>query len=390
MKRTLLSVAIAGLVAAPAALADVSVYGKANITFQQFEDSYTGAGLDWTGRDNWEMLSNASRIGIKGSHDISDNLKGIYKLEYEYDNADGLSDSDELKARNLYIGLQHKTLGTLIAGKHDTPVKLAQGKVDQFNDLEYGDIKNFMVGENREDNIVMYSTPSLGGFSATLAFMPGEDAGCDDPTNPLACKGYGKDDSGFADQLSASVGYAMKDTFAVTVAMDNNVQNTDIVRVVGEVFLGPVTLGVLAQEAEVHDDYSATGLPTQGLGKLDGIARHLATGNGAYDIASATGVGLWDEQSAMLVSAAVKVGDFRIKGQIGKSETSTDSRIDPLGMGDFEVEQLAFGVDYKLSKYSTVFAYYAHLEANPDHAIAKSVIQDDEWQTFGVGLEVNF
>ncbi|TNF34927.1 MAG: porin [Gammaproteobacteria bacterium] len=390
MNRKLLSIAIASLTLAPAAFADVTVYGKANISFQQLEETYTGANLDWTSQDNWEMLSNASRFGIKGSHDISDTLKGIYKLEWEYDTADGLADNDELKARNMYAGLQHKHLGTLVAGKHDTPLKLAQGKVDQFNDLEYGDIKNLMVGENREDNIVMYTTPNFGGFSATVAFMPGEDAGCDDPTNPLACTGAGQEDDGFADQISASVGYTMKDVFAVTVAMDDNVQNADIIRAVGEVYLGPVTLGVLAQEAEVHDDYAAAGIPTQGLGKLDGIAKHLATGNGAFDIASATGVGIWEEQSAMLVSAAIKAGDFTIKGQIGKSETTADSRIDPLGLADFEVEQMAFGVDYTLSKYSKVYAYYAHLEANPDSAVTKLTIKDDEWQTFGVGIEVNF
>ena len=51
------------------------------------------------------------------------------------------------------------SFGTVWAGKHDTPTKLAQGKIDLFNDLE-GDIKNTFEGENRVSNIVAYSSPS--------------------------------------------------------------------------------------------------------------------------------------------------------------------------------------------------------------------------------------
>lgn len=381
MKRKLLCVAIASLAAAPAAFADVTVYGKANVSYQQFEETYKMLGVTDTDIDNWQMVSNASRFGIKGSHDISDSLKGIYKLEWEYDTSDGVADDksgDELKARNMYAGLQHKSLGTIIAGKHDTPTKLAQGKVDQFNDLEYGDIKNVMVGENREDNIVMYTTPNWGGFAATVAFMPGEDDGCE--YSGVNCSGLGQDDNGFADQISASVGYTMKDAFAITVGIDQNVQNADIIRVVGEVFLGPVTLGVLAQEAEVHDDYSVGGVATAGLGKLDGMAKEVGGNIG----------NIYDEQSAMMVSAAWKINDFTLKAQYAKSETSADNSVDPLSLDEFEVEQTSVGVDYKLSKYSKVYAYYSMLEGNPTSSITKVAYSDAEWNTFGVGVEVNF
>ena len=383
MKRKLLCVAIASLATAPAAFADVTVYGKANVSYQQFNETYDMLGVSQTDLDNWQMLSNASRFGIKGSHDISDNLKGIYKLEWEYDTADGVADDksgDELKARNMYAGLQHSTFGTIVAGKHDTPTKLAQGKIDQFNDLAYGDIKNVMVGENREDNIVMYSTPNFGGFAATVAFMPGEDDGCDYTLTPLACDGLGEEDNGFADKISASVGYTMKDAFAITVAMDQNVQNADIIRVVGEVFLGPVTLGVLAQEAEVHDDYTVGGVSSAGLGKLDGMAKEVAGNIGT----------IYDEQSAMMVSAAWAINDFTLKAQYAKSEPSADDSIDPFGLSEFDVEQTAVGVDYKLSSYSKVYAYYAMLEGNPTSSATKVAYDNAEWDTFGVGIEIKF
>ncbi|MFP3442472.1 hypothetical protein R0K18_32545, partial [Pantoea sp. SIMBA_133] len=66
-------------------------------------------------------------------------------------------------------------LGALIAGKFDTPLKSAQGKVDQFNDLQ-ADIKNIMAGENRTSNIVQYSSPRLfDAVGVSVAVIPGEE-----------------------------------------------------------------------------------------------------------------------------------------------------------------------------------------------------------------------
>ena len=58
---------------------------------------------------------------------------------------------------------------------HDTPVKIAQGKIDLFNDTA-GDIKNILWGENRSRKIVQWSSPSLRGFQVNLmAIMEDEE-----------------------------------------------------------------------------------------------------------------------------------------------------------------------------------------------------------------------
>lgn len=391
MKRKILTTAIASLIAAPAALADVVVYGKVNVSLQQFEQNIDRAGLDFTNKDNWEMLSNASRFGISGSHGISDNLKAVYKLEYQYDTAEGVnSNGRELSARNMYAGLQHKQFGTLIAGKHDTPLKLIQGKVDRFNDLAYGDIGNYMVGENRQNDIVMYSSPKMAGIAVNVAFMPGEDAGCSDPTNPLLCK---DDNSSLADHISASVQYTLKDVFWVGLAIDDNVRNTDIVRLAGEVYLGPVSIGLLAQKAEVNDDRKnpGTGLPTLGIQGISGITSDIIGAAGTGNIRTATGVSFFNEQDAMLVSAAWKAtSDLTLNAQFGKSTTTADKRIDPLKTAEFTAEAFSLGADYKLSKQTKLFAYYTQLSANPDNSATRLLVKDDEWSTFGVGFEVSF
>ncbi len=160
MKHTTLPWALSVMAAcSPAALAQApTFYGKINASLQAIEEERLGAET----QDNWELRSNTSRLGIKGSLPISDSLKAIYKLEYEVfvdDGQDG-SSGDEFKQRNIYGGLQGN-FGTVIAGKHDTPAKLTQGKVDRFNHLYAADIKYIMAGEQRESNIVIYSSPKL-------------------------------------------------------------------------------------------------------------------------------------------------------------------------------------------------------------------------------------
>ena len=85
------------------ALAEVDIYGKANVTVQSSDDgegSFT------------EIKSNASRFGLKGSEKISDGLEAVYKFEFQVDvsDADSKGDDDNISARN-----QYKVLASFIA-----------------------------------------------------------------------------------------------------------------------------------------------------------------------------------------------------------------------------------------------------------------------------------
>jgi len=93
-----------------------TIYGKTNVSVARIDD---GA------NDTWELTSNASRLGFKGSADLTGTLQAIYKLEYEVFFDDGDSGGNTFTQRNIYIGLQGRG-GTLFAGKHDTAVKMAQ------------------------------------------------------------------------------------------------------------------------------------------------------------------------------------------------------------------------------------------------------------------------
>ena len=340
MKQKLLSLVIAGISAASlsgvAAAEGPSVYGKINVSLQN-NDFENSAGD--TDKDNWTLNNNASRIGVKGSYGLTDSLQAIYKLEYEIfvDEAKSGDAGSNFKQRNTYVGLQGN-LGTVIAGRHDTPVKLIQGKIDRFNDLELGDIKNVIEGENRVDNVVMYTTPKLADMiSVSAAFVQGEEDG----VSP------GEDEDGLGDGTSLSVTWEMGDLI-LALGVDSEIDSRDLTRFVAEYKLGDFKIGALLQQAELAD-------------------------GGAVEA---------DEDGLILSGEWAVAENTALKLQYGVG-TVEDQNND-----ETEKTQLALGLDYKLNKNAKVFAYYASVETE-DELLGVS-LPDSEDTTFAIGAEVKF
>jgi predicted porin len=149
----------------------------------------------------------------------------------------------------------------LLAGKNDTPTKQAQKKIDLFND-SVGDIKKTFAGENRMSNIIAYTTPKYGNFSASYAIMPSE-----------------ADDGGLADSKSYSVNYK-KDGLYVAVASDSNVKDADILRIVSQYKLDAWKLGFMYQE---NDTTNESGYFTSAAYKSDNITYKAQYGNNEND-----------------------------------------------------------------------------------------------------------
>lgn len=114
MKKQLLALAIGSMVVAPSvAMADKGpiVYGKANVSYENQDNDV---------EDAWKLQSNASRLGVKGDLDLDFNeIKAIYKAEFEISIDDGDKDGETFGQRNIYGGFAHDSMGTLIAGKFE-------------------------------------------------------------------------------------------------------------------------------------------------------------------------------------------------------------------------------------------------------------------------------
>ena len=251
-KVILLGTATAMLATAPFAAAngpiDGKLYGKVNVSV---------VNSDSGSEDTWKLNSNASRIGLKGSTQVSEGLTGFYKTEFQVD-VDG--DGDVFKQRNIYAGVKG-SFGSVLAGKNDTPTKLAQKKIDLFNDLE-GDIKKTFAGENRMSNIVAYTTPKYGNFSATYAVMPSEAV-----------------NGGLSDAKSYSVNYSKGDLY-VAVAGDSNVKGADLVRVVSQYKVDAWQLGLMYQENDTTDE---SGYFASAAYKIDNITYKAQYGSNEND-----------------------------------------------------------------------------------------------------------
>ncbi len=272
-------------------------YGKANVSINKLDDVSKGI-------DEWQLNSNASRIGVKGSYSINNSLKSIYKMEYEVHIDDGESSSSKgkntVEQRNIYVGLQGK-FGSIIAGKHDTPLKLAQGGMDRFNDQVLGDIKNYMEGEDRVSNMLMYTSPNAKGFYARVAFVALENS--KDLVNSRRS----------SNGQSYSIGYS-NDWLSASIAHNTHIDEQDTNRLVTEFTVNKTKIGLLLQ--------------------------NVISNNGS------------SEEDSLLVSAEQRLSSgWSLKLQYGLTDK-----------GKEEDAQLALGVDRRLSKNAKLFAYYSNIE----------------------------
>jgi predicted porin len=323
MKKTALSLAIATVLPAFANAEKVEIelpkfYGKINVSVQSTQEGAASIS---------EVVSNASRLGVKGKIELKHGLTGVYQAEYQL-NADGdngetlegetetgdaleVEGSEVFSQRNTFIGVKG-SFGKVIVGNFDTPLKKAQKKIDLFNDLE-GDIKSVITkSDNREANSVQYNSPKIAGLVATVAHIASEDETVNDGT-------------------SSSLTYSLKKFYAA-IAYDTDVEanGIDVTRLVAQ-----------------------------------------------YSIAGITFGGLWETQQqagqnkdGWVYSAAYKLNsDVKLKAQYGESDIAKD-----------DAKTYSLGVDYKLAKGAKAYAFATDQEFGDDSS--------NEY--YGIGLEYKF
>ena len=187
MKKTILATAIAAAVmAAPmTAAANVVIYGKihASLDYVDPKDNWFDVNDDdddtlfdvFDSNGQWAVTNRTSRIGFKGSEDLGNGLKAIWKAEIGY-NLDGTNGGGWGAGRNSYIGLAGDW-GTVLMGKHDTPLKISTGRLDVFADTmaDYNSTIGFI--DLRPGNVIAYISPNWNGFTFAIAGVASEDYG---------------------------------------------------------------------------------------------------------------------------------------------------------------------------------------------------------------------
>ena len=354
MNKKLIPFAVAAALTVPfAAQAEVTIYGKANVSYDAVKcdgdkwhykvtsNSAQGCGatfdVDGDGiadfATSYGPENRASRLGFKGSEDLGNGMKAIWKMEFSVDMADNASVGS---TRNAYVGLSGDAWGTVLMGRHDTPYKLATAKLDYFSD-QLADFNGTIGFEDlRAQNAAAYISPNWGGFTLSGAIVApgflGGDVGRD------AAEAYSI--AGVYDNAGFFVGAAWE-------KFDSEWAS----------FSGSTIGGIPVANSGVAKSKWKIGGGWEGSAfGIDGIYEHR---NDQQDVSGAD-VDSWQVQGKYMF------GNNTLKGMFGNTDPDWES----------DYNSWALGWDYNFTRRTQAWLQYAD--------------SDDHWKGWALGMTHNF
>jgi len=202
MKRNQLT-ALAGAIIATgmtAAMADVTVFGHidTSYTYTDQDGVYVpipGDGIkpenQVGGSDDSNLECTTCSIGFKGSEDLGNGLKAIFKLDFQYDTI--TADKSSFTDRDQWLGLA-SNFGSLKVGTISTSYKSHGAMLDPFyrtsqqaRDRGLQSVlhsKAGAEGQGRATNTARYDSPSWNGLKATAHYTLDESSKSGETDNP--------------------------------------------------------------------------------------------------------------------------------------------------------------------------------------------------------------
>ncbi len=184
MKKTLAAVAVLGAFAGSAFAADVTIYGRLDtgLLYQDSEVKFNG---DVIAEDTSVSMesggSTTSRLGIKGSEEISENLTVGFVLEKKLMSDDGTGDNDRFFDRESTVYAK-TNFGTFYFGRVNSmwsdggSTNFWAGNYVVFGTGTGGSIgagAGLMVSHSRADNRISYISPEFAGFTVYAEYSMG-------------------------------------------------------------------------------------------------------------------------------------------------------------------------------------------------------------------------
>jgi predicted porin len=316
------------------AQSNVSVYGVLDAGLVAESGNVAGSVTKLT-----SGVSAGSRLGFKGTEDLGSGMSAMFVMEGGVSIDSGMSGQGGLLfGRQVFVGL-NGNLGTLKLGRQYTPVDSVVGTVDPFGNGYAGRGQNVFANAyvSRVNNMVVYNSPVVNGFSAELAHGFGEVA------DDLAKNRY----------MGASAGYAE----------------------------GPLYVRLTTQKTE---NATATGsikntvlAATYNFGP---VKAHLAFASNKGDLANVSTLDARD----VLIGASIPVG----AGNIMLSYVHRDDNMP----SDRNASQIGVGYQYFLSKRT--FLYTAYGRINNQNGATYTVGNGSEPgsgnKAFNLGIRSNF
>lgn len=276
MKKNLLALAVAAALIAPAAMADVTLYGTISASIESVKA--TGA-TDSTGgiKSISRVSSNVTKLGFKGNEDLGNGLKAIWQVEQEISIDDGGNRKGTFATRNSFLGLDGG-FGKVLLGNNDSAYKALVKPVNPLGDT-IADVCTgnavFCRGDARLTNSAHYYSPNFAGFQAGLSY------GTDETRATVGTERTNKDIWSLAATYSANdfsvgVGYDQRND---KNAVANNIDlSQSFWKVAGSYKFGDTTTIGAGFEREKNE--KSTGDVTQNAWTVGAIQKFGAVGIG--------------------------------------------------------------------------------------------------------------
>jgi predicted porin len=198
-RKSLLAIAVASTLATTAfaqSTPAVTLYGRLDVAVESANDgAYTRT-----------MLQNyASRFGIRGDRSFGSDLSGIFQVESAFSLEDGkaqnvATNTGYLASRNSFVGLRSKSMGTFLAGNHDTPLKSLDGGGLASTLWAEGDAMEVIIHgkgtrtasstyfdnvHTRQTNNLVYLSPKFSDIVVKASYSPDEQVANTTTNQPL-------------------------------------------------------------------------------------------------------------------------------------------------------------------------------------------------------------
>lgn len=124
-------------------------------------------------------MQSGSRLGFKGSEDLGTGMKALFVLETGLQmDTGGFAQGGLAFGRQAYVGID-SGYGTLTLGRQNQSQFIALDAIDPFSTGLAGTSTNLFYFPKgiRNNNMIMYASPTVGGFSGELQYAFGEVAG---------------------------------------------------------------------------------------------------------------------------------------------------------------------------------------------------------------------
>ncbi|ALM85736.1 porin [Bordetella sp. N] len=173
MKKTLLAVALTAACAGVAhAETSVTLYGLIDLGVGY--ERIKGDGGHASRFGEMSGTSSGSRWGLRGTEDLGDGLSAVFTLENGFTANNGkMAQNSRLFGRQATLGLDSRSWGRLEFGRQTNMASKLFGQIDPFgisyNSANMGTTFGAM-NTMRVDNLVLYQTPTVGGFKFGLGY----------------------------------------------------------------------------------------------------------------------------------------------------------------------------------------------------------------------------